>query len=49
MGREVYAAAKAKGQLLLVPQAGHNDVASVAGRDYWTWLGGALRAAQPPR
>jgi uncharacterized protein len=47
MGREVYAAAKVKGALLLVPGAGHNDVASVAGEAYWAWLGGALRAAQP--
>jgi Dipeptidyl aminopeptidases/acylaminoacyl-peptidases len=44
MGREVHAAAKVKGALLLVPEAGHNDVATVAGEDYWTWLRGALPA-----
>lgn len=51
MGRAVYAAARTKGQLLLVPGAGHNDVAAVAGDDYWRWiaaaLGGAVQAARP--
>jgi fermentation-respiration switch protein FrsA (DUF1100 family) len=48
MGREVHAAAKSKGALLLVPKAGHNDVASVAGDAYWTWLRGALRVEPTP-
>lgn len=45
MGREVHAAAKVKGALLLVPKAGHNDVTTIAGDDYWSWLGSALRTA----
>lgn len=45
MGREVYAAARVKGDLLLVPHAGHNDVPDVAGGAYWAWLTGALRSA----
>jgi pimeloyl-ACP methyl ester carboxylesterase len=49
MGREVYAAARIKGELLLVPGAGHNDVASVAAGDYWAWLAGALHAGTRPR
>jgi pimeloyl-ACP methyl ester carboxylesterase len=42
MGVEVYAAAKQKGQLLLVEGAGHNDVAEVAGKEYWRWIVEAL-------
>ncbi|HYS68690.1 MAG TPA: alpha/beta hydrolase [Gemmatimonadaceae bacterium] len=42
MGFDVYGAAKVKGQLLLVAQAGHNDVAEVAGEDYWRWMLSAL-------
>ncbi|HEY4132951.1 MAG TPA: alpha/beta hydrolase [Gemmatimonadaceae bacterium] len=38
MGREVFSAAAVKGELLIVPGAGHNDVAEVGGRDYWDWL-----------
>jgi hypothetical protein len=45
MGRDVYAAARVKGALLLVEGAGHNDVPSVAGDRYWDWLAGALSAA----
>ena len=45
MGFDVYGAAKVKGQLLLVDQAGHNDVAEVAGEDYWRWM---LKALQLP-
>jgi len=50
MGRRVHAAAKEKGELLIVPAAGHNDVAEVAGDDYWRWLEAALSAASasPP-
>jgi len=43
MGFDVYGAAKVKGQLLLVDQAGHNDVAEVAGEDYWRWMLSALQ------
>lgn len=42
MGVEVYEAAKRKGQLLLVENAGHNDVADVGGDEYWQWVGAAL-------
>jgi fermentation-respiration switch protein FrsA (DUF1100 family) len=50
MGRDVYAAARVKGGLLLVRGAGHNDVPNVAAGDYWAWLGGALHtAATAPR
>jgi pimeloyl-ACP methyl ester carboxylesterase len=42
MGVEVHEAAKQKGQLLLVEQAGHNDVADVGGDEYWRWVATAL-------
>jgi pimeloyl-ACP methyl ester carboxylesterase len=42
MGEQVFAAAKVKGELLLVPNASHNDVASVGGADYWHWIRSAL-------
>ncbi len=38
MGREVFDAAANRGELLIVPGAGHNDVSDVGGADYWTWL-----------
>jgi len=47
MGREVYAAAKRKGDLLIVHGAGHNDVAEVGGRDYWSWLARAIADGRP--
>jgi hypothetical protein len=43
MGLEVYEAAKTKGRLLVVEEAGHNDVAAVAGDDYWRWITEALK------
>lgn len=42
MGVDVYNAAKRKGELLLVEQAGHNDVAYFGGDAYWNWLRGSL-------
>ncbi len=42
MGRAVYEAAGRKGALLLVPAAGHNDVAERAPADYWSWFRAAL-------
>ena len=45
MGVEVYEAAKRKGQLLLVEGAGHNDVAEIAGKEYWRWM---VEALNPP-
>jgi fermentation-respiration switch protein FrsA (DUF1100 family) len=38
MGREVYDAARRKGELLIVPGAGHNDLPQVGGERYWGWL-----------
>jgi hypothetical protein len=43
MGLEVYQAAQSKGELLIVEGAGHNDVAQVAGAQYWQWLAGCLQ------
>jgi len=43
MGIEVFQAARKKGQLLLVDQAGHNDVADIAGEEYWEWMRKALQ------
>ena len=45
MGRAVHAAARRQGELLVVSGAGHNDVASVAGEAYWSWLARALASA----
>ena len=42
MGREVFAAAKVKGELLLVPDASHNDVTLAGGPEYWRWMSAAL-------
>jgi fermentation-respiration switch protein FrsA (DUF1100 family) len=42
LGLEVYSAAKRKGELLIVEGAGHNDVADIAGEEYWRWIGAAL-------
>jgi uncharacterized protein len=42
MGQEVHAASRRPGDLLLVPGAGHNDVADVGGEGYWRWLVSAV-------
>jgi fermentation-respiration switch protein FrsA (DUF1100 family) len=42
MGRAVFAAAKNKGELLLVPDASHNDVTIAGGSEYWRWISTAL-------
>jgi fermentation-respiration switch protein FrsA (DUF1100 family) len=44
MGLSVHAAARRPGQLLLVPDAGHNDVAAAGADEYWRWFGEALSA-----
>ena len=44
MGREVFAAAENKGELLIVRGAGHNDVAEVGGPAYWSWLDRAVES-----
>jgi fermentation-respiration switch protein FrsA (DUF1100 family) len=43
MGERVFAAAREKGELLIVRGAGHNDVEDVAGEAYWRWIEHALR------
>jgi fermentation-respiration switch protein FrsA (DUF1100 family) len=43
MGRAVHDAARRPGQLLMIPEAGHNDVAIVGGDPYWRWIGEAIR------
>ena len=43
MGKEVYQAARKKGELLIVDGAGHGDVAEVGGEKYWRWLRAALQ------
>jgi pimeloyl-ACP methyl ester carboxylesterase len=45
MGRAVHAAARRQGELLIVPEAGHNDVMNVSGSEYWSWLQRALAGA----
>ena len=42
MGQQVHESARERGELLLVPRAGHNDVPSTAGERYWSWLARAL-------
>jgi len=44
MGKAVFAAAKQKGEWLLVPNASHNDVIERGGTLYWDWI---TRALQP--
>jgi uncharacterized protein len=46
MGRRVFAAARVKGASLIVPSAGHADVAERAGEAYWEWLARALEGAE---
>jgi pimeloyl-ACP methyl ester carboxylesterase len=42
MGRAVHAAARVRGELLVVPGAGHNDVIDIADAAYWEWMRRAL-------
>jgi fermentation-respiration switch protein FrsA (DUF1100 family) len=42
MGREVFAAARRPGELLIVEGAGHNDVPDLGGERYWRWLSSAV-------
>lgn len=48
MGREVFAAAANKGELLVVRGAGHNDVPEVGGSAYWSWLLRAVDSGERP-
>lgn len=43
MGRAVFEAARAKGELLIVDDAEHSDLAGRGGSAYWKWLERALR------
>lgn len=43
MGHAVFAAAKRKGELLIVDDAQHNDLAGLGGSAYWQWLERALK------
>ncbi|MEX2179824.1 MAG: alpha/beta fold hydrolase [Gemmatimonadaceae bacterium] len=45
MGRQVFLAARQRGELLVVEGAGHNDVADLGGERYWRWL---TSAVSPP-
>lgn len=47
MGVAVHAAARVKGALLVVPSAGHNDVAGAGGEAYRRWLHAALAEPAP--
>lgn len=38
MGEAVFAASRYRGEFLLVPAAGHNDVPELGGDAYWRWL-----------
>ena len=38
MGREVFQAARRKGDLLILQNVGHNDVVETGGERYWDWL-----------
>lgn len=44
MGIDVYEAARIKGRLLLVDEAGHNDVPNAGGKAYWEWICSALES-----
>lgn len=44
-GRAVHAAARRQGRLLILPEAGHNDVAGIGGDAYWRWMTEAVAAS----
>lgn len=46
MGRDVFAAAKVKGKLLLVPDANHAQIVTRAGHRYWAWIEEALASGE---
>lgn len=43
MGRELFARTRVPGELLVVHDAGHNDVDQIGGDSYWRWVSAALR------
>jgi len=46
MGHEVFAAARVRGELLIVSGANHNNVEEMGGRAYWRWLTDAVLGRQ---
>lgn len=48
MGKAVFEAAREKGEWLLVPDAGHNDVVEAGGEAYWQWLSNSLERLPRP-
>lgn len=42
MGEAVHSAARIKGPLLIVPDAGHNDLPAAGGSAYWDWITSSL-------
>lgn len=49
MGVQVFRAARVPGELLIVPGAGHNDVADVGRERYWQWIAAAIAGELPQR
>jgi hypothetical protein len=43
MGREVFQAARRKGDLLILEGVGHNDVVETGAERYWNWLERGMR------
>lgn len=48
MGEQIFATARIKGELLIVPRATHNDVELAGGEIYWQWLSRALISSTLP-
>jgi hypothetical protein len=38
MGKDVFDAARIKGEWLFVPAASHSDVGEIGGEAYWQWI-----------
>src|SRR5437764_15230003 len=47
MGLQVYEAALTKGELLIIENAGHNDLPSIGGDEYWKWIRAGLSLTSP--
>jgi uncharacterized protein len=48
MGREVFQAARLKGELLVLEGVGHNDVVETGGERYWDWLQRGMKGTLRP-
>jgi uncharacterized protein len=48
MGREVFQAARRKGDLLILEGVGHNDVVESGGERYWEWLQRGMQGPAKP-